>query len=166
MKKVGAIFGIVVLMIIMTTAATYAKGPGSRYGCKGPGCGGLKEHVPGLWNDADTLKELGISPEQAESLKTLDFDFRENAIHEKYQMEKAQLTLEKVLSSKKLNDNDVRKAASVVIQQQGKIMMLKIEHQLAVRKVLSLEQVTRLESMMKKKSVTKRTRHYRHSVKK
>lgn len=167
MKRTGAIIGLMALMIFTTASLAFAKGLDSEYpGCFGPNCGRARGHDAMIWNDPNIIAKVGLNPEQVEALKKLDFDFKEKAINEKFELEKAQLALEKAISSKALNEQAVRKAAGRLVEQNGKLMMLKIELQLAVRKVLSAEQLLILESISQKKrtSSKREKRHHRHII--
>ena len=149
--KRAAWISLAVLVVVALAVPVMAKGP---HGVReqramfSDSFGPPGQHGPGgLWRDAKLVEHLQLSDEQVESLKQTDFAFRERAISIKAEAEKGQLELDRALSEQNLNESAVKKTAKKLGDLQSQMFVLQVEHKLAVRKVLTDQQVDKLEKL-------------------
>lgn len=107
-----------------------------------------------LWNDPDVAREMGLSDEQVKGIKDTDFSFREKHLEQKAELERYRLELEKAFSSEPVEKSAVMKSAQKITDSRGKMFIQEIEFRFDVEKLLTPDQVKKL-NMVKKQRLGK-----------
>ncbi len=115
----------------------------------GMDCHGQKDMGQGQWwENPMVVKELDISEKQAEQIDQLSLSHRKNIIKLKADLEIAELEFRDLMEGDP-SEADVRKKAKAISQLREKLQDLRIDHMLAVRKVLTPDQEKKLRGLKK-----------------
>jgi Spy/CpxP family protein refolding chaperone len=109
---------------------------------------GMKRHhgsLLGIWQNPKMVQELGLTDEQVKGLREVDFTHREKRLQLKSKLEGLHLEMEKLFSADSVNEPDVLKLAQKISDLKGKLFVQKIESRLAVEKLLTADQLKKLE---------------------
>jgi Spy/CpxP family protein refolding chaperone len=98
------------------------------------------------WENPVAVKELGLSEQQTQKIDDLSLNHRKNAIKLQADLKIAELEMRSLMGGDP-SDSDVRKKAKAVSQLREKLHETRIEHMLALRKVLTPEQQKKLKDM-------------------
>jgi Spy/CpxP family protein refolding chaperone len=93
--------------------------------------------------------ELGLSDEQVAQLQKLRSDNRSQSIRRRADLRIAQGELNDLLRAEALDDNAVNAKLKQVTDLQAAATRARVEHRLALRRVLTPEQLTKMESLMR-----------------
>ncbi len=133
-------------------AFSWDKGPGWRDGkgyCKGRGFGmgmeGRRGGILGVWDNPETAKELGLTDEQVDKLKEADFASREKVLGLRAKKESYKLELDKAFSASTVDETKVREIAGQMNGVRGEMFMERLESWLTAKKILTPEQIDKLE---------------------
>jgi Spy/CpxP family protein refolding chaperone len=98
----------------------------------------------GIWRNQKLVQDLGLSEDQVKKLKDIDFSFREKQLKTRSQMAALQLEMDKELSTDKVEEEAVLKLAKKLSDIKGEKYVQEIESNLAVRKILTQDQIKKL----------------------
>lgn len=98
------------------------------------------------WENPMMAKELGLTEKQTEQIKALALNHRKAVIKLEADLKIAELEMRSLMDGDP-SDADVRKRAKAVSQLREKLHEMRIEHMLAVRKVLTPEQQKKLREI-------------------
>lgn len=113
----------------------------------GMDCHGQKGMGQGQWwENPMVVKELGINDKQAEQMDQISLNHRKAVIKLEADLKIAEIEFRDMMEGNP-SEADVRKKAKAVSQLREKLEDLRLEHMLAVRKVLTPEQQKKLKEM-------------------
>lgn len=113
----------------------------------GMDCHGQKGMGQGQWwENPMVVKDLGLSDKQAEQIDQLSLNHRKNVIKLEADLKIAEIEFRDMMEGAP-SEADVRKKAKSLGQLREKLQDLRIDHMLAVRKVLTPEQQKKLQEM-------------------
>lgn len=115
--------------------------------CGGMECHGQRGMGQGQWwENPAVVKELGLSDKQTEQMDQLSLSHRKNVIKLEADLKIAEIEFRDMMEGDP-SEADVRKKAKALSQLREKLQDLRIDHMLAVRKVLTPEQQKKLQDM-------------------
>jgi Spy/CpxP family protein refolding chaperone len=118
-------------------------GPGMMRRCLGP-CG----MDPGpFWRDQVIAQQLGLTDEQIKKLEDLEVAFAREMISLESEMKLAHFDLQQVMMQNPPDEAAAKKAIEGVLAAQRKVMQAHVAHRIAMMKVLTSEQVKKLNGM-------------------
>jgi Spy/CpxP family protein refolding chaperone len=126
-----------VLMVVMVAGATV----GAAYAQGGPG-GPAERHGRGGFAD-----RLGLSQEQRAEMEKVQVTFRKEQIRQRAELQVARLELAELLAASTIDDKAVLAKAQTVSQLEAAQVKRRIEHRLAMAKVLTPEQRQRAREL-------------------
>lgn len=110
-------------------------------------CGGGPGDGPmGGCNFLDCAKELNLTADQISKLKDLNFAHRNLMIDLNAQMEKAQLKMKHEMNMDNPDKGKVLTASAEITAMQGKLAEARINHQFAMRQLLTKEQLEKWQA--------------------
>jgi Spy/CpxP family protein refolding chaperone len=114
----------------------------------GRGFGMKRHHMSplGIWQNPKMIEELGLTEKQVQELREADFIHREKRLQLKSKLNGLRLEMEKLFSVESVNKTEVLQLAQKISDQKGKLFVRKIESRLAVRKLLTAEQLEKLKA--------------------
>lgn len=135
---------VLLVMVFLIPAFAGAFTPGDRKPDKGFGM--KKHHVSplGIWRNPKMIQELGLTDEQVKGLREADFAHREKRLQLKYKLDGLHLEMEKLFSADSVNEAEVIQLAQKISDQKGKLFVRKIESRLAVGKLLTADQLIKM----------------------
>jgi len=147
--------GPVLLMAQNTAPAPPQGGGNTMYMTQGPGGpGGPGDHfemrAPGphkWWKDSDTVKQIGLSDNQAQQIEQAFTDSKMRLIDMVASLQKEELKLETLINADQPNENAVSNQVDQVVQARGKLEKEHAMMMLSIRRLLSTEQWKKLQSM-------------------
>ncbi len=119
------------------------------------GCGGCGQPEQGMgcgpgagqwWENPVVVKELGLSDKQSEQIDQLVLAHRKNVIKLEADLRIAEIEFRDLMEGNP-SEAEVRKKAKAMSQLREKLHDLRIDHLLAVRRVLTAEQQKKLQEM-------------------
>lgn len=144
-KKVGT--GVMVLLVmacfIPVTAGAFAPGDG-KHG-KGIDRHGHHRSALGIWRNPQIVQKLELTPEQVKKVRESDFTLREKQLPLKAQLESLRLKMEKAFSDDTVDDAAVLSLAEQISDVKGKMFVQGIESRLALKNILSADQIEKLK---------------------
>ncbi|RPJ79683.1 MAG: hypothetical protein EHJ94_07785, partial [Deltaproteobacteria bacterium] len=99
----------------------------------------------GIWRNQKMVEDLGLSGDQVKKLKDMDYACQEKQLKIESQIDTLQLQMDKAFSSDKVEDAEVLKLAKEISTLKGEKFVQKMESKLAVRKILTLDQMKKLD---------------------
>ncbi len=143
-KKLGA--GLIVLLtaLCFIPAAAGAFTPGGGRQEKGFGGKGIHPPALGLWRNPQMVQELEMTEEQIKELKDTDFTSREKHLALRAQLDGLRLHMEKAFSGDAVDPATVLATAEKIADLKGKLYLQNIESRLALRKILTADQIKEL----------------------
>ena len=140
------------IMIAMLIAATlFIPGlagafSGGRHHGQGFGKGGNGPgFLCGIWRNPQAVKDLNLTEDQVTKLKDLEYRQREKQLDLRSQISALQLKMDKAMSAKPIDEGAVRDLAQKISTLRGEKFNLKIETDLSFRKILTPDQVEKLD---------------------
>jgi Spy/CpxP family protein refolding chaperone len=109
---------------------------------------GMKNNMDsgcGIWQNQKMVQDLGLTGDQVNKLKDMEYACREKQLQTESRIEMLQLQMDKAFSSDKVEDVEVLKLAKEISSLRGDKYVQKIESKLAVRKILTLDQMKKLD---------------------
>ena len=98
------------------------------------------------WENPELAKEIGLTEAQAKKIDGMATTYRKETISTEADLKIAKMELQDLFDEVG-NDGAIRKKASEVSKLQEKIYNSRIEHRLAMNKVLTAEQQKKMKSM-------------------
>jgi len=138
----GAMVLLITAFFIPTFAGAFT--PGNHKSDRGFG---MKRHHMsplGIWQNPKMIQELGLTDQQIKGLREADFAHREKRLQLKSKLDGLHLEMQKLFSADSVNEAAVLQIAQKISDQKGKLFVRKIESRLAVRKLLTEEQLKKL----------------------
>ena len=144
-KKLGT--GLIVLLtaLCFIPAAAGAFTPGGGRQEKGFGGKGIHPPALGIWRNPQMVQELEITEEQIKELRDADFTSREKLLALRAQLDGLRLHMEKAFSEDAVDPAAVRATAVKIADLKGKLYMHRIESRLALREILTKDQIKKLK---------------------
>ena len=111
------------------------------------GFGMKKHHMSplGIWQNPKMVQELGLTDKQVQGLKKADFAHREKCLKLKSKLDVLHLELEKLFAAESVDEAKVLEVAQKISDLKGKLFVQRIESRLAVAKLLTADQVSKLK---------------------
>ncbi len=131
------------LWLISAPAGALASGEGAPN--RSPGMKRGPMFLSQLWQNPQTVKELGLTDEQIKKLSDADFFFKEKLLNLKNEGDYSRLQMEKAFSAEKVNEEAVREAARKIAESMGELFIQHIELHLAIERLLTPEQREKLK---------------------
>ncbi len=157
--NLAAILIVAMVLVVLTAVPTLAGelqhprgqtaesgrsgGPLGRH--MGPNCPAMGIGLGPFWRDERIARELALSEEQINRLEDLQTAHARNMIALESEMRLAHFDLQQVLERVALDEGAAKKAIENVLMAQRKIMQAELTQRLAVLKVLTPEQIKKLE---------------------
>ena len=134
---------LIMIFFIPTFAGAFTPGNGTPH----KGFGMKRHHVSplGIWRNPKMVQDLGLSNEQVKGLREADFAHREKRLQLKSKLDGLYLEMEKLFSADAVDEAKVLKVAQKISDLKGKLFVWKIESRLAVGKLLTADQLKKLE---------------------
>ncbi len=139
----GAMVLLITAFFIPTLAGAFT--PGNHKPDRGFG---MKRHhrLPlGIWQNPKMIQELGLTDQQIKGLREADFAHREKRLQLKSKLEGLHLEMEKLFSVESVDESAVLQIAQKISDQKGNLFVRKIESRLAIRKLLTEDQLKKLK---------------------
>jgi len=144
-RKVG--IGVLILLItvcfVPAMAGAFAPGGGER-GKRFEGKGHHRSHL-GIWRDSQIVANLGLTDEQVDQLRDLDFKHREKRQSLKAQIDSLRLQMDKAFTDNNIDKTAVRQIAEKLANAKGNMYLERTEKRLALQEILTAEQMDKLE---------------------
>ncbi len=118
---------------------------GNNHQGKGSGMKNNMDSGCGIWHNQKMVQDLGLSGDQAKKLKEMEYTCREKQLQIQSRIEMLQLQMDKALSSDKIEDGEILKLAKEISGLRGEKYVQKIESKLAFRKILTQDQIKKLD---------------------
>jgi len=111
------------------------------------GFGMKKHHISplGIWQNPKMVQELGLTDKQVKELKKADFAHREKCLELKSKLRALHLKLKKLFAAESVDQAKVLQVAQKISHLKGKLFVQRIESRLAVAKLLTADQVSKLK---------------------
>lgn len=119
---------------------------------------GLAAVAAGPFRTPETLRELGLSPEQSRALADLRYAHRAKMIEERAALEAKSLELRRELDKEKPDGTLVLRLVDDVSALRARMARERMAHQLEVRKVLTPEQWTKAKDLFLRERGARRGR--------
>lgn len=151
-KKIttAVLAGLLTVSIIPMTANACRRGGGGGQGkgcaMKGGQCTKYFGKALGIWRDAQTVQDLGLSTDQVSKLKEADFAAREKQQDLRAEMGRLHLKMDQEFSADKVNDDAVRKLSKQLAAVKGKMIEQQTETRLFLQNLLTPEQLDKINS--------------------
>jgi len=151
MKRIAMISLLLAFMLLITAAAV-AQGPGSM----GMGPGGPGHHDMGMgphhglgawWKNSDVVKELQLTDAQVKQIEQTFLDYRLKLIDLRADVERQETKLQPLLEADQPSEQQVGSQVDAVVAARGKLEKTNTMMMLAIRRVLSVEQWKKLQTM-------------------
>ena len=139
----GAMVLLITAFFIPTFAGAFT--PGNHKADRGFG---MKRHHMsplGIWQNPKMIQELGLTDQQIKGLREADFAHREKRLQLKSKLDGLHLEMEKLFSVESVDESAVLQIAQKISDQKGNLFVRKIESRLAVRKLLTEDQLKKLK---------------------
>lgn len=154
MKRIG-ITSLLLAFITLITVAAVAQGPGPMGmgpGGPGPGMGPHHGHFGAWWKNSDVVKELQLTDAQVKQIEQTFLDYRLKLIDLRADVERQETKLQPLLEADQPNEQQVSSQVDAVVAARGKLEKTNTMMMLAIRRVLSVEQWKKLQTI-----------HHRHA---
>jgi Spy/CpxP family protein refolding chaperone len=153
-KKIGTVLMAVLLSAALIPSAADAcrGGKGGRGGGGGYGMNcGMKDKRGGspfgIWQNSQAVKNLGLSAEQVTQLKEADFAAREKALPLKSELDGLRLKMDQAFAAEPVDEKAVVELTEKISAVKGKLAVQRTEAKLAMKKILTPEQLDKMQSM-------------------
>lgn len=113
-----------------------------------PGEGGPREERGD--NRPNLLAELGLSPEQVQQIRRMNQERRPTMMQAQRRMREANRTLDAAIYRDTVNDEEFQTRLKEVQTAQSELARLRFENELAVRRILTPEQLIRFREIRKR----------------
>ncbi|CAK8714168.1 LTXXQ motif family protein [Candidatus Electronema halotolerans] len=154
-KKIGTVLMAVLLSAALIPSAADAcrggkggRGGGSGYGmdCGMKGGRGGGSHF-GIWQNSQAVKNLGLSAEQVKQLKEADFATREKELPLRAELDSLRLKMDQAFAAEPVDEKAVVELTEKISAVKGKLAVQRTEAKLAMKKILTPEQLDQMQSM-------------------
>ncbi|MCI5146821.1 MAG: periplasmic heavy metal sensor [Candidatus Electrothrix sp. AR3] len=146
-KKIGR--GIMTLLIaasFIPAVAGACPGRGQRgQGCDLRGQKGPSRSMLHIWQNPQMVQDLGLSPDQVTKLKQADFSAQEKRLDLRTEMSKLKLEMNQAFAADVVDNKVVRELAGKIAAVKGKMSVKKVEARLAMRNLLTPDQVKKMK---------------------
>ena len=143
-KRIGMGVMALLIAVFFISAVARALPPGEARPEMGMEGKGGPRPLLGIWRDARMVRELNLSAEQVTKLREADYAFGEKFISLKSRLDSLDLQMDKAFSEEAVDDAVVLSLAKKISEVRGEIFVLEIESRLAFDKLLTKEQILRL----------------------
>lgn len=153
-KKIGTVLMAVLLSAALVPSAADAcrggkggRGGGGGYGMDCGMKGGRGASQFGIWQNSQAVKDLGLSAEQVKQLKEAEFVSREKALPLKAELDGLRLKMDQAFAAEPVDEKAVLALTEQIASVKGKMAVQRTETKLAVKKILTPEQLDKMQSM-------------------
>jgi len=146
---------LVVLVSLALVSTAFAQ-PRGRRG-KGLRGGPHQAGIGILVSNPKVAEEIGLTGEDVDRLREMLSLHRKQMIDVKAGLEKSEVAMREEIEKESIDAEAVRKAAENLADAHGEMIMLRVEHQLAVRQIVSGEQMMKLRAMMEERRGQRRS---------
>ncbi len=161
MKKVTLLTAILV-MLAGTTVMAQMGGRDCPKPPEAPGIG--SDRGPGCCGVMQCREQLSLNDEQAEKIRQIDFDHRQQMIDIKAELEKQQLNKRYEMQSEAPSEDKILSLTREINSLRGKMAEQRVEHQFAIRAVLTKEQLEKWQDCENRCAGIGRAGHHRGSL--
>ena len=160
-KKISK--GVIILLItacfIPPMAGAFTSGEG-KHG-KGIDRKGQHRSSLGIWRNPQTIQNLELTEAQVKELRDADFSYREKRLAAKAQVDSLRLQMDKVFSHDVVDDTAALQLAEEIAALKGKLFIQRVESRLVLGKILSADQLKKLQmDAIKSKKGGRRGKHH------
>ncbi len=139
----------IVIALLIAVMFCFPGLAGAFHGNNHPGKGsGMKNNMEsgcGIWQNQKMVQDLGLSGDQVKKLTNMEYTCREKQLQIQSRIEMLRLQMDKAFSSDKIEDGEVLKLAKEISDLRGERYVQKIESKLAIPKILTLDQMKKLD---------------------
>jgi protein CpxP len=152
MKRIG-VTSLLMAFITLITIAAVAQGPGPMgMGPGGPGPRGMDMgphhgRFGAWWKNSDVVKELQLTDAQVKQIEQTFLDYRLKLIDLRADLERQETKLQPLLEADQPNEQQVGSQVDAVVAARGKLEKTNTMMMLAIRRVLSVDQWKKLQSI-------------------
>ena len=143
-KKWSALIIMLIAAMFLIPGTAGAFGGKNHHG-KGYGMGDKPGFGCNIWRNQKLVQDLGLSDEQINKLKDMDYTHREKQMALGSQIAALQLQMDKAFSSETVDDGTVRDLAKKIAGLRGEKYVQKMESNLSVRKILTSDQIKKMD---------------------
>ncbi len=149
MKIIQRISGLVVIALMLALSVSVFAQPTGRH--RGGQRGGMFKHKMhkqgGIERFAD---EIGLSENQLKKLKTIKLDAAKEAVAKRSEVKIAHIELRELIHNDNPDESAIKKQVEKIGRLKTDMMLAMVDKKLAVRKILTDEQQTKLKELRKK----------------
>lgn len=154
-KKIGTVLMAILLSAALIPSAADAcrGGKGGRggggYGM-GMYCGmkGGRSGSPfGIWQNSQAVKDLGLNADQVTKLKAAEFASREKQLPLRSELDSLRLKMDEAFAGEPVDEKAVLDLTEKIAAVKGKMAVRRTEDKLAMKKILTPEQLDKMQSM-------------------
>jgi len=149
MKRIG-VLSSALAFITLIAAAAVAQGPGPMGMGPGPGGMGMGPHhgpFGAWWKNSEVVKELQLTDAQVKQIEQTFLEYRLKLIDLRADVERQETKLQPLLEADQPNEQQVGSQVDSVVAARGKLEKTNTMMMLAIRRVLSVEQWKKLQSI-------------------
>ncbi len=154
-KKIGTVLMAVLLSAALVPSAADAcrggkGGRGGGGGGYGMDCGmkGGRGGSPfGIWQNSQAVKDLGLSADQVKQLKEAEFASREKQLPLQAELDSLRLKMDQAFAAEPVDEKAVVELTEKISAVKGKLAVQRTEAKLAMKKILTPEQLDKMQSM-------------------
>jgi len=149
MKRTGVLSLALAFITLITTAAV-AQGPGPMGMGPGPGGMGMGPHhgpFGAWWKNSEVVKELQLTDAQVKQIEQTFLEYRLKLIDLRADVERQETKLQPLLEADQPNEQQVGSQVDAVVAARGRLEKANTMMMLAIRRVLSVEQWKKLQSI-------------------
>ena len=99
-----------------------------------------------IWRNPQIIKDLNLSNEQVEKIKRADFNMKEQNLTLRTKMDQLRLKMDRAYANDRTNDEKIMAIAKKIAKTREQNYLLSIESRLKLKKILTPEQIKKLES--------------------
>ena len=158
-KKIAT--GMMTILIAAFFIPAVAGACQGRRGQQGKNCDmqgqkGMRHSMLGIWQKAQLVEGLALTPEQVNKLKTADFAAQEKGLALKAEMGTLRLKMEQAFAADTVDDKLVRDLAGKLAAVKGKMSVKKVEARLALKNLLTPEQIKKMKTLRQSRGMGKK----------
>jgi len=148
MKKLYWLLLGVPLLVGVASYSIAQPGGGQRGGGK---MGGGRQGFT-FWKVEKIVEKLAITPDQVQQLDDIEYKFQMDGIDPEARLKKSRLEFDHLLSQDTYSEQDIGRLVDEITAGSSERIKLGLNKQIAIRKVLTLEQWSQLKQMRGKRS--------------
>lgn len=149
-KKIGTgIMAVLLAGAIVPSIAEARRGNCNKGGGQGMGmnCGMKGSAAFGVWQNPQAVQDLGLSAEQVKKLKEAEFASREKQLPLMSELDSLRLKMDQAFAAEPVDEKAVLELTEKISAVKGKLAVQRAEDKLALGKILTPEQMNKMQTM-------------------